>query len=99
MEKFKFNSAGKTTSEKLGISSERHDEVFEIAKGIVIRAFFTDVEIKTRSQAYEMFLNSIQPVDKVEAFWAGMIFQDLESQMESRAEKMENFLAAAIGKN
>ena len=99
MEEFKFNSEGKAPHEKIGISSERHDEMSEIAKGITIRAFFTDTEIKTRSQAYEMFLNSVQPVDKVEAFWAGMIFQNLESQVASYADKMENFLAAAIGKN
>lgn len=93
MEKYTFSTDFKTVSENLGIADERQKLFFEIAKEYAMRAFFTDSTMTDKSQAMEMFLNTVQPANKVEAFWAGCVFVDVFSQAEKMAENLAKIMS------
>lgn len=96
-EKYVFSTDFKLSCENLGIPESRHDEIFEIAKEVVIRALFFDKAIDTKSKAMEIFINKVQPQSIVEAFWFGCIFNDVWTQAEIFGERIEKTLSGFGG--
>lgn len=87
--KYTFSTDFDKTNKNIGVSDERHKQFFEAAKSASISAIFTDKNITDKSQAMEMFLNDVQPENMVEAFWAGVVFDNVFSQAEKIAEKWQ----------
>jgi hypothetical protein len=95
MKKYAFSTDFDTISENIGIPKERYELLFEKAKEVAYRAIMYDKFITEKSQAMEIYLNEIQPTNEVEAFFAGVIYQDVFSQ----TEKMAGQLAELMGVN
>lgn len=91
--KYTFSTDFDKVAQNLGISEERHDLFFDEAKNISIRAVMFDKTITQRGQAMEIYLNTIQPENMVEAFWAGNVFNDVFSQAESFSKKLPSMVS------
>ena len=77
-----------TVCENLGIAESRHDEVFEVAKDVCMRAIFFDKNIDSQAKAMEVFLNEVQPQNIVEGFWFGCVFMDVWMQSVNIGKKI-----------
>lgn len=90
--KYVFSDDHSKSCENLGISESRHDEMFEIAKDVCMRAMFFDKNINTRTKAIELFLNEAQPESIVEAFWFGCVFMDVWTQTEKIGKRISEMI-------
>lgn len=87
MTDFKFNHDADDHAESLGIAKERVDKFHEVTKEIALRAAVTDMDMNSDSAAFQELLNTLNPVDVVEAILIGRLytgyFQRLKKQAES----------------
>ncbi len=90
--KYVFSDDHSKSYENIGISESRHDEMFEIAKSVCMRAMFFDESINTRTRAIELFLNEAQPENLVEAFWFGCVFMDVWTQTENIGKQISKMI-------
>lgn len=85
---YTFSNDFKRTNQNLGISDDRYQLFFDKAKEVSVRAVFSDPSIQTKPQAMEIYLNEVQPQNLVEAFYAGVVYQDVFIQANKIGEKL-----------
>ena len=89
---YTFSNDFEQTNQNLGISDDRDQLFFDKAKEVSVRAVFTDHAIQTKTQAIEIYLNEVQPQNMVEAFYAGMVYQNIFIQANNIGKKLEEQL-------
>lgn len=84
-----FNHGTRLLSDGLNIEESRFDQLNEIAKDTVLRAFFFDMEMNDKLKMLEFAINEAAPKGEIEAMILGYMIGRGEAQAHEIHKQMQ----------
>ena len=86
--KYAFDHSKETVNAALGISDERMKEIVNAAELSLNGAFTGSFDKSRVSRVMEDFINRVQPVDTIEAFFTGEVFGQVYFKIKQIAHQV-----------